>query len=171
MQADTKQEKYKAIFDTHSNADVKMRLLEKADFDKGYIDLLKQLTKVGKVGKEEFEKRFDEMAKDSHFYTIIVLEHKSTGKVMGNGMIFFEKKFARGCGTAGHVEDIIVDQPYKNQGWEVKIMDALAKIGDIEGVYKMVLDCPDSDCAFYESVGYKKYELHMAWYKENAPQE
>jgi len=170
MEGETKQAKYQTIFDSFSNQDIKMRLLEKPDFDKGYIELLKHLTKVGKVDKEDYEKRFDELAKDSHFYTIIVLEHVPTKKVIGNGMIFLEKKFARGCGTAGHVEDIIVDPAFKNQGWEVKIMDALAKIGDVEGVYKMVLDCPDSDCAFYESVGYKKYELHMAWYKEHAPQ-
>jgi len=48
-------------------------------------------------------------------------------------------------------------------------METLAKIGEREKVYKMVLDCPDSDVEFYEKVGYKKYEWHMAWYKENAP--
>jgi len=110
------------------------------------------------------------MTNDSHFYVILVLEDKETKKVVGNGMIFFEKKFARSCGIAGHVEDIIVDKPMKNQGWETKIMNALHKIGEQENVYKLVLDCPNEDTEYYESLGYKKYEWHMALYKENAPQ-
>jgi len=165
MEGTSKEVKYKDIFDQYSTEDMKMRLLQRDDYDKGYIPLLTQLTKVGDVTKEAFEKRFDEMAKDPHFYTIIVYEHIPTKKVVGNGMIFFEMKFARSCGTAGHVEDIIVDAPMKNQGWEVKLMDALAKIGEREGVYKMVLDCFESDVAFYETCEYKRYEIHMAWYK------
>jgi len=53
------------------------------------------------------------MCVDSLMYQIIVLEDNETKNVVGNGMIFFEKKFARGCGTAGHVEDIIVDKVHK----------------------------------------------------------
>ena len=68
MELVSKQAKYQDIFDSFSTEDMKMRLIERNDFDKGfvqcyilktnnsgYIELLKQLTKVGKVEKEDFQ--------------------------------------------------------------------------------------------------------------------
>ena len=67
MESASKQAKYQDIFDSFSTEDMKMRLIERNDFDKGfvqfyilktnnsgYIELLKQLTKVGTVEKEDF---------------------------------------------------------------------------------------------------------------------
>jgi len=51
---------------------------------------------VGKVTKEDFERRFDEMfPSHAHIYKIIVIIDTSNDKVIGSGTIFMEKKFLR----------------------------------------------------------------------------
>lgn len=37
------------------------RRLEKADYDKNYLELLKQLTTVGDISKEKYETTFDKI--------------------------------------------------------------------------------------------------------------
>ena len=56
---------------------LKMRPLEKGDFDKGYIILLSQLTKVGEVDREKYEKQFDSMKKCPGTYYTTVIEVSS----------------------------------------------------------------------------------------------
>jgi hypothetical protein len=64
------------------------------------MGILSQLTVVGKVTKQDFEKRYDEIFPDhDHIYKIVVIEDKSNKKVIGCGTIFFEKKFLRQTGT------------------------------------------------------------------------
>ena len=53
---------------------LKMRPLEKEDYEKGYISLLSQLTKVGDVSRLKFEKQFDEMKNSPGSYYITVVE-------------------------------------------------------------------------------------------------
>jgi glucosamine-phosphate N-acetyltransferase len=60
------------------------------------MEILSQLTVVGKVTKEDFERRFDEMfPSHSHIYKIVVIIDNKIDKVIGSGTIFTEKKFLR----------------------------------------------------------------------------
>ena len=64
------------------------------------MELLSQLTVIGKVTKEDYEKRYDEIFPNfADWHKIVVIEDEKTGKVVGTGTIFFEKKFIRQCGT------------------------------------------------------------------------
>lgn len=88
------------IMASRNDGDLIFRFLQKDDFDKGYMPLLAQLTVIGTVTKEDFEKRYDEIFPGyANFHKIVVIEDKSTNKVIGTGTIFMEKKFIRQCGT------------------------------------------------------------------------
>ena len=58
----------------HPGDGLRMRPLEREDYEKGYITLLSQLTKVGDVSRLKFEQRFDEMKNNPGSYYIIVVE-------------------------------------------------------------------------------------------------
>lgn len=47
-----------------------IRKLERTDFNKGFLDILSELTSVGEVTQEAFNQRFDEIASapDYHIY-------------------------------------------------------------------------------------------------------
>ena len=58
--------------------------------------MLSGLTVGTDYSEEKFHQRFDQMfAKESHVYKIIVIEDNKTGKIIGSGTVFMEKKFLR----------------------------------------------------------------------------
>lgn len=62
------------IMERESDKEFLYRYLKRDDYDKGFMDILSQLTVVGNVTKEDYEKRFDEMfPKRSDVYKIVVL--------------------------------------------------------------------------------------------------
>ena len=79
-----------------STGDYLYRYLEKDDFKKGFLDMLSQLTVVGIVSQEMFEKRFDEMFTQRRgVYKIVVIVHRDSDHIIGTGGVFLEKKFIR----------------------------------------------------------------------------
>ena len=58
-----------------------LRPLSIFDFDKGYIELLANLTKVGVVTKEMYEEQFKKMQKTPNTYYIAVIEDVTKGSL------------------------------------------------------------------------------------------
>lgn len=59
-----------------------IRKLALHDYDRGYLELLKQLTEVGEISREQFRERFDFMSQSSH-YVIVVVEDSTLGVIVG----------------------------------------------------------------------------------------
>eukprot|EP01117_Protostelium_nocturnum_P012253 TRINITY_DN4506_c0_g1_i2.p1 TRINITY_DN4506_c0_g1~~TRINITY_DN4506_c0_g1_i2.p1 ORF type:complete len:123 (-),score=30.76 TRINITY_DN4506_c0_g1_i2:456-824(-) len=79
------------------NAELFMRPLHIKDFERGYPTILSQLTELGQVSKELFEKRFKEwQSSDSTF--IIVVEDTKSNKIAGAASLFVEKKLVHSGG-------------------------------------------------------------------------
>ena len=53
---------------------LRLRPLSIQDYDKGYIDLLSGLTKVGEVSKQMYEAQFRSMKESNNTYYIAVIE-------------------------------------------------------------------------------------------------
>ena len=60
---------------------------------------------LGEREEEEGEKSI----KNSN-YQIFVVEETKEKKIVATATLLLEKKFIRGCGVAGHVEDVVVDE-------------------------------------------------------------
>ncbi|KAA0199127.1 Glucosamine 6-phosphate N-acetyltransferase [Fasciolopsis buskii] len=123
--------------------------------DYGYLDLLRQLTKVGSVGKYEFQKKFSRMAACPETYFILVLEDESTGVVIASATLLVEQKFIHDCSKRGHIEDVIVDSAYRGKGLGRFLVEALVRIGRHVGCYKITLDCHDDKVGFYRKSGFQ----------------
>eukprot|EP00003_Mantamonas_plastica_P024065 TRINITY_DN443_c0_g1_i1.p3 TRINITY_DN443_c0_g1~~TRINITY_DN443_c0_g1_i1.p3 ORF type:complete len:140 (-),score=42.59 TRINITY_DN443_c0_g1_i1:1056-1475(-) len=91
-----------------------VRALERDDNQKGYLEVLAQLTTVGDIDDEAFGARFDLMMKKGG-YLIVVLEDVETGKIAGSGSCVVEEKFIHECGRVGHVEDIVVSEDHRGK--------------------------------------------------------
>lgn len=68
-----------------------MRPLQRTDFDYGFLDVLRVLTHVGDVTKEEFETRFDQMRAGAGGYHVLVILD-GEGKIVGTGALIVERK-------------------------------------------------------------------------------
>ncbi|KAK3092274.1 hypothetical protein FSP39_000608 [Pinctada imbricata] len=135
-----------------------MRPLCRSDFDRGYMVLLGQLTKVGEVTREEFDERFSTMENCPDTYYITVIEDTTTGQIIGSASLIKEFKFIRQCSARGRIEDVVVDNAYRGKQLGKLLLDTLTKLGKRVGCYKMSLECLDKVVGFYETFGYRKEE-------------
>ncbi|CAG8591003.1 23406_t:CDS:2 [Gigaspora rosea] len=96
----------------------KLRPLAKDDFNKGVIQCLEQLSVTGEITEENFIERFEKMKIVGGYYIIVIESDEK--KVVAVGTLFVEMKFIRGCGKAGHIEDIVNVPFYRKCGLETK---------------------------------------------------
>ncbi|KAF2172351.1 hypothetical protein M409DRAFT_50065 [Zasmidium cellare ATCC 36951] len=142
-----------------------IRPLERSDFDYGFLDVLRVLTHVGQVTKDEFENRFDEMkAGAGGYHVLVILDGDS--KIVGTGALIVERKFIHHLGLVGHIEDIAVAKDQQGKKLGLRIIQALDYVAENVGCYKTILDCSEANEGFYVKCGFKRAGLEMAHYYE-----
>ena len=82
----------------NDNPKIKIRPLSINDYFNGYLNLLSQLTTVGKVTQEEFESQFRKMIQAKGYF-IIIAEDAQTGDLLGSSTVFIEQKFIHQCSS------------------------------------------------------------------------
>jgi len=78
------------------------------------------------------------------YYSIVILD-KASDKIVGVGTVFIERKFLRGLGSVGHIEDIAVDKSQQGKKLGLRIIQALTSISENSGCYKTILNCSDAN--------------------------
>ncbi|KAL3637528.1 Glucosamine-phosphate N-acetyltransferase-like protein [Castilleja foliolosa] len=141
-----------------------VRKLEISDKQKGFVELLQQLTVCGPISDEAFEERFQELAKCGDDHLVCVIEDNNLGKIVGTGIVFIEKKFIRNCGKVGHIEDVVVDSSVRGKQLGKKVIGFLSDHARRMGCYKVILDCSVDNRPFYERCGFKQKETQMVKY-------
>lgn len=97
-----------------------MRPLEITDYHKGFYDCLAGLTVVGQVSALAFEETFERMRRAESVYHIVVIEDLKASRIVATGTLIVEQKFLRGCGKAGHIEDIVVHDSQRGKKFGIR---------------------------------------------------
>ncbi len=71
------------------------------------------------------------------------------GQGVGVGSVFMERKFLRGLGVVGHIEDIAVDKKMQGHKLGLRIIQALTAISEGQGAYKTILNCSTENIREY----------------------
>jgi len=135
-----------------------LRPLNTEDYDKGYLELLTQLTIVGDISREKYLERFADMKSCKGSYYIIVIEDVSTKKIVGSGTLAVELKYIHRAALRGRIEDIVVDQNYRKRHLGRLLVDTLTILSENIGCYKTSLDCREGLIPFYNQSGFAKEE-------------
>jgi glucosamine-phosphate N-acetyltransferase len=133
------------------------RRLEKGDYDKNYLELLKQLTAVGDISREKYETAFDKMGAQ-----VWVVEFE--GKIIASVSLLLEQKIIHECGIVGHLEDVVVDRDYRKYGLGKFIIERIIKIARERGCYKLIGDCKSELLGFYEKNGFESKCVQISIY-------
>ncbi len=133
------------------------RRLEKADYDKNYLELLKQLTTVGDISQEKYETTVDKMGAE-----VWVIEFE--GKIIASVSLLLEQKIIHECGIVGHLEDVVVDKDYRKYGLGKFIIERIIKIAKERGCYKLIGDCKSELLGFYEKNGFESKCVQISIY-------
>ncbi|CAG2236939.1 GNA1 [Mytilus edulis] len=147
---------YKSIYHHRTQEMLKLRPSIESDYDKGYMNLLSQLTKVGNVSREEFEARFNDLKGCGDTYYIVVIEDMSLNQVIGTGSLVKERKFLRQCASRGRIEDIVVNNAYRGKQLGKLLLDVLTILCQKIDCYKLSLECLDGMVKFYKQFGFDK---------------
>jgi glucosamine-phosphate N-acetyltransferase len=162
-----------------------MRPLEREDYTRGFLDVLRVLTTVGDIPQEAWEQRYDWMLQRNEEYFIVCVVDPQ-GKIVGVGSLVLEKKLyvprppaegavcrmkvlicyyyyysLRNLGVVGHIEDISVAKDQQGKKLGLRIIQALDAIAQAKGAYKAILDCSEHNRPFYEKCGYKLAGVQM----------
>ncbi|XP_076959002.1 glucosamine 6-phosphate N-acetyltransferase-like [Bidens hawaiensis] len=141
-----------------------VRKLEITDKNKGFMELLQQLTVCNSITDDEFQTRFEELKSYGDDHVICVIEDVKLCKIVATGSVFIEKKFIRSCGKVGHIEDVVVDSGARGMQLGKKVAGFLVDHARLTGCYKVILDCSEDNRAFYEKCGFKQKEIQMVKY-------
>jgi len=144
--------------------DLHMRPLASTDYHRGHLAVLEVLTVVTDPGEAEWVAQFNAMRATPRAYYTLVIVDKTTDRIVAVGTVFMERKFLRGLGSVGHIEDIAVDKKQQGKKLGLRIIHALTYISEISGNYKTILNCSEDNIPFYQKCGYEKKESEMAKY-------
>ncbi|XP_076441691.1 putative glucosamine 6-phosphate N-acetyltransferase [Babylonia areolata] len=154
--ADCKKIYKNGVSPTNPGEGLIIRPLALSDFDKGYMQLLQQLTKVGDVPQEKFEDRFRQMKSCPDTYYIVVIEDTTTTQVIGSASLIKEQKFIHGASARARVEDVVVSDLYRGKQLGKVLLDVLLLLSKEIGCYKISLECKDPMVQFYSLFDLKR---------------
>ena len=100
-------------------------------------------------------------------HKIIVIED-SNNNLIGTGTILIEKKLKNGGCNMGHIENILIDEKYRGNGYGELLVNYLLGIGKENKCYRVDLNCTSELEHFYQKNGFEKKHLCMnIYFKEN----
>jgi len=83
------------------------------------------------------------------------------GVVVGTAMMHFQHKLSYLCGTAAHLEDVVVDKSERGSGiGKLLVQKAIQTAIDHEA-YKIMLTCLEKTVPYYEPFGFKVHDIGM----------
>ena len=135
-----------------------IRTLQEEDFDKGFLKILENLTVVGDVSRDEFERRWEEIMFDNDYYIYVA---EKDGQIVGTATLLIRRGFIHHCGQIGHIEEVVTGKQFEKQGVASALMEKLIEVAQKRKCYKVILDCSDEVIPFYEKFGFKKKDNQM----------
>ena len=103
------------------------------------------LTVVTDPGEEAWKAQFEALRAAANTYYSIVIVDKASDRIVAVGTVFIERKFLRGLGSVGHIEDIAVDERQQGKKLGLRVIQALTGISENSGCYKTILNCSDKN--------------------------
>lgn len=144
-----------------------VRNLCKDDYDSNYLRLLGQYFTINDdtISFADFTDYIDKLQPSQQIIVIQYNDNDNTSSfIIGSSTIFIETKLIHNFGKVAHIEDVIVHSDFRGKGLGKLLLDKCIEIAKQNGCYKIILDCSDDNCRFYENCGFNKKGNQMAMY-------
>jgi len=132
----------------------RIRLLKEEDLEKGFLETLTYLTKVGEIKENLVQaKTVFNQIKDNQ-YIFVALDDEE--QVIGTASILIEQKFIHNGSSVGHIEDVVVRKEYERQSIGKSMIEKCIQVAHENNCYKIILDCKEHNARFYSKLGFHK---------------
>lgn len=138
-----------------------IRSISVDDYNKGYFELLEQLTKCS---KPDYVDWYSFITYLNSYHIIMVIEDNN--KIIATGTLLVEKKIIHNMGLVGHIEDIVIDKNYRGSGLGKQMVKYLMDLSEDKGCYKTILNCTQKNTLFYVACGLEEKGVQMVKYNE-----
>ncbi|KAL9537640.1 hypothetical protein MBANPS3_011593 [Mucor bainieri] len=138
-----------------------IRPLRKDDDERGFVELLSQLSIVGTITQKSFKDRFNLLKQQGSTYIVVIEEDN---RIVASATLLVEYKFLRECGIVGHIEDVVVHGAQRGKKLGIRLIDQLHYIAQAAKCYKTILNCNENNIPFYEKCLLKKTDVQMTRY-------
>jgi len=133
---------------------IKFRRVERKDLDKVF-PLLQQLTKIDYSSRDKSECWNSFISNTSSNSIVGIYDNE----IVAYGAVVIESKI-RGE-SAGHIEDIVVDNKVRGKNIGVKLIEELVKIAKEKKCYRVTLFCDEPLVNFYNKNNFKTNGVAM----------
>lgn len=138
-----------------------IREIQQNDFRKGYMFLLSNFTMIGNIKENDFNNQLN-MIQNNPNHKIYVLEENNI--IIGTITVIIEPKLIHNLNRVAHIEDLIIDNNYKNKGYGSLLLNNCIEYAKHRKCYKVILNCDEEITSFYERNGFHKKNNQMAIY-------
>lgn len=83
------------------------------------------------------------------------------GTIVGTAMMHLQHKLSYHCGTAAHLEDVVVDRDCRGQGVGEQLVRHAIDTANAKRCYKLMLTCYPKTTAYYERFGFQQHDIGM----------
>lgn len=135
--------------------------LSKRDFNLGFFELVNYFTKDLNDDSYKLALNNIDLFNNENCKTIVV---ELDRKIIATGKILMETKVHNNLRKVGHIEDIIVNEKYRNSGVGTMLISKLVEIGKENNCYKTILECGSDVIQFYKKFGFKEKGTEMCLY-------
>jgi glucosamine-phosphate N-acetyltransferase len=142
-----------------------IRKVNKEDYYKGHLELYKQLTSIQPeiINKDDYEAFISKLTDD---HVIFVIYDLSTDMIIGSATILIENKLIHNLSLVGHIEDVVIDNKYRNQNLGKSLIEYTVNFAKDRKCYKTILSTSDKTKEFYKKCNFIEKSITMAIYFE-----
>ena len=135
-----------------------IRKLEKNDY-KNYLNLMNQFRPIQQnLDFDTFSNIYDQIFKSSEIYVALLDKN-----IIGSITVIYEQKFINNCALYAHIEDIIVDENFRNNKIGSKLLNYVKNIAFDKNCFKCTLVCNKDVANFYFKNNFEERGLNMSY--------
>lgn len=125
-----------------------------------FINLVKSFRNTN-ISYNEFIKYVNEL---SNFHDIFLLIDEECENIIGCVTILLEQKIIHDLQFVCHIEDLIINNTYKNKRFGSVILDYIKKYARVKNCYKIILNCDSNIKEFYIKNNFTSKNIEMSYY-------
>ena len=143
--------------------EILLRKIQQSDYEKGFPELLSQLTSIGNIDQDLFYKYIQNVNhnKNHHVY---VFHDLDLDKIIGTGTIIIINKFIHSSNNLAIIEDVVIHKLCRGQHLGKDMITKLINTANDNFCYKIILNCDNQNIDFYKKLGFKNGENSMVKY-------
>lgn len=118
--------------------------------------LLSQLTNAPLIDQTFYNSIIKNLPNNHYIFV-----YRLNNKIVGSITLIIEQKLIHGGRCVAHIEDLVVDQNYKNNKIATKLLNFCIEKAKNNNCYKILLDCNEELVEFYKKTNFNYQGLCM----------